>query len=633
MSALLDVLKKYWKYDSFRSVQQEIVQSVFNNIDTLALLPTGGGKSVCFQVPVMAKEGTCIVICPLIALMKDQVEQLQKKQISAIYLDASYHQKETEIILQNAINQEYKFIYISPEKLKNEQFLKSLLKIQVCLIAIDEAHCISQWGYTFRPSYLEINILRKHLPKVPFVALTASATEKVKLDIIQKLELRNPAVFAKSFRRNNLSYSVNLAENKLQRCYEILKKVNGSAIIYVRSRSRTSIFADWLNKAGIKAEFYHAGLTQIERSKKQELWMKNQTRVIVATNAFGMGIDKSDVRLVINIDTPDSLEAYYQEAGRAGRDEKNAFAVLLYQNQDLIELENSLEIKFPLIETIKNCYQQLANYFQIATGSEQMVLKDFDIEQFCTTYSLHPKTTYNCIKLLEKEGLILFEESFFSPTKIHVPDRTLLYQFQVANAKYDPIIKTLLRAVGGSVFTDFVKINESQLASKMNTDVASLAKILLFLNDAMILIYQAQKTKPQLAFLTQRYAAKNLPFDIKKYDFLKATEKQKNEAIIAYIKNQKRCRNIQISEYFDDISDIRCGICDNCIQYKKTQFALEIAEEIMHRIDDADIKSDDLPAIFPNSKPNEIANWLREQFDKGILFLDDKDYIRKQIAK
>lgn len=530
MSVLIDVLKKYWKFDSFRAVQQDIVQSVYDNIDTLALLPTGGGKSVCFQVPVMAKEGTCIVICPLIALMKDQVEQLQKKQIPAIFLDASYHQKEMDIVLENAVNQYYKFIYISPEKTKNEQFLKAILKMNISLIAVDEAHCISQWGYTFRPSYLDINRLRKQLPKVPIVALTASATEKVKLDIIQKLELKNAAIFTKSFRRNNLSYSVNLAENKMQRCYEILKNVNGSAIVYVRSRKKTAVFSEWLNKAGIKSEFYHAGLTQNERTQKQDLWMRNQTRVIVATNAFGMGIDKPDVRLVIHLDVPDSLEAYYQEAGRAGRDEKLAYAILLYQNQDLIELENNLEIKFPSVETIKNCYQHLANYYQIATGSEQVHLMDFDIELFCESYKLHPKTTYNAIKLLEKEGLIVFEESFFSPSKIHIPDRTLLYQFQVANAKYDSIIIALLRIVGGSVFNDFVHINENSLAQKLNFDSETTKKILQFLNDAQILIYQPQKSKPQLAFLTQRFTLKALPYNVGKYDFLKSAEKEKKQS-------------------------------------------------------------------------------------------------------
>lgn len=414
-----NILAKYWGYHSFRPLQEEIITSVLQGNDTLALLPTGGGKSVCFQVPALVQEGVCIVISPLIALMKDQVDNLQKKGISAIAITSAMHKREIDIAFDNCVYGNIKFLYLSPERLITPIAQARIQKMKVSLIAVDEAHCISQWGYDFRPSYLEIAKLRELQPKVPVLALTATATPEVVKDIQEKLRFKKANVLQKSFERKNLAYVVIGEEDKLSRLLKVVNNVGGTGVVYVRNRKKTQEVAAFLQKNKIPADFYHAGLTPGERSQKQDSWIKNKTRVIVATNAFGMGIDKPDVRFVVHLDLPDSLEAYFQEAGRAGRDEGKAYAVMLYNEADINDLKSNVEMSFPSVEEIRQTYQALANYYQLAVGSGEGAAFDFDISELCRNYKLEPVTVFNSIRFLEKEGYISATEAVYQPSRIN----------------------------------------------------------------------------------------------------------------------------------------------------------------------------------------------------------------------
>lgn len=578
MANIYQILKQHWGYDRFRSLQEEIIQAVLAQKDVLALLPTGGGKSICFQVPALAKEGICLVISPLIALMKDQVEQLERRGIMAKAIFSGMSQREIDITLDNCIYGKVKFLYVSPERLKTEIFKVRAKKMNISLLAIDEAHCISQWGYDFRPSYLEIATFRQSIPQVPCIALTATATKEVKLDIQEKLQFTpsNSAVFQKSFARDNLSYSCLYEEDKEKRLLKILKNVSGSAIVYVQSRKRTKSTAEFLVKNKISADFYHAGLSNEERNTKQDSWIRNKTRVIVATNAFGMGIDKPDVRSVVHLGLPNSLEAYYQEAGRAGRDEAKAYGVLLYNYADVSELERRTAQIFPQIETIKNIYQRLANYYKIAVGSGEMTDYDFGMEEFGSSFpkvsdkNIDALTTFYAIQELEKQGFIQLNEAVNKPSRIlFLVDNTKLYEFQVANANLDILIKAILRMYGGEIFTNYTNISESQLAKKLAVSVQTVENQLLFLQKSNIIDYSPQKNKPQLTFLTPRYHAPDLPFDLRGYQARQDREKQKIDALIHYIKHDKRCRTQLLLAYFDEQTDKSCGVCDNCLQQKR----------------------------------------------------------------
>ena len=564
----LEILQTYWKHTSFRSLQEDIINSVIEGNDVLALLPTGGGKSVCFQVPGIFLDGVCLVITPLIALMKDQVEQLKARGISASSLDSGMNRREIQIALENTANGAYKFLYLSPERLKTSIFKNYLTSIQVSLLVVDEAHCISQWGYDFRPSYLEIADIREMI-HCPVIALTATATNAVKKDIAEKLKLKAFKTFQKSFARSNLSYSCFDEEDKLRKMVEILNNVPGTSIIYVRSRRRTKEVAEFLIRKNIVADFYHAGLSHTERASKQENWIKNRCRVIVSTNAFGMGIDKPDVRTVVHLDIPESLEAYYQEAGRAGRDEKKAYAILLFSQLDAKELEEKLEQKYPDLPYILRVYQALSNHFQVAAGDFDIQTFNFEVESFYKTYALEPKTTFYALKILEQQGFIALSEGFYSPSKVYIPDHKLLYEFQVANANSDIFIKTLLRTYGGELYNDFVKISESGLSGKMNASIKIVIETLNFLSKSGILMYEPQNDKPQISFFKHRYRIEDLPFDKKNYASRKEEEQRRMDAVIEYFSNSYRCRTKMLLEYFDEISDEICGICDNCIKSKK----------------------------------------------------------------
>ncbi|WP_018475545.1 RecQ family ATP-dependent DNA helicase [Echinicola pacifica] len=569
-SKALSVLKSVFGFDDFRPRQLDIVLSVAEGHDTMALLPTGGGKSICFQVPALMQDGICVVVSPLIALMKDQVENLRRRGVLAAAIYSGMRKREIDTTLDNCIYGNYKFLYVSPERLKTDLFIERFKQMKVNLIAIDEAHCISQWGYDFRPPYLEIAELRQYHPTVPFIALTASATPKVKVDIIEKLELREPKVFIKSFARKNLSYSVRKAENKLEKAIEILQRVPGSAIVYVRSRKGTKEIAMALSQLKISATFYHAGLDKALREKRQVEWKDNKVRVIVATNAFGMGIDKPDVRVVVHMDMPESPENYYQEAGRAGRDEWKAFAVMLFHDKDLELMEERSIASFPPIDFIRRVYQCLANYYRIAVGSSLMVSYDFDISAFSQTYNLDLLQTYHALKILQEEGFVELSEGYYSLSSLHfLVDNRRLYEYQIAQVKLDPLIKVLLRMYGGELFSEYIKVNEDKLAKALNLPESEVIARLERMDTLGIAAYNKKKDQPQVTFLTHRYDAGKLPLNKQRIAERRENSITKVRAMIAYAQNEQMCRTLQLLEYFGEESDLPCGICDVCVQKKK----------------------------------------------------------------
>ena len=574
-----EILKTYWGYDNFRPLQPDIIQSVLDGRDTLALMPTGGGKSICFQVPAMMSEGICIVISPLIALMQDQVQHLKNRNIQAVGIFSGMHKNQIDIALDNCIYGDMKFLYVSPERLQTKIFIERAKQMKVNLLAIDEAHCISQWGYDFRPPYAKIAEFRKLIPHVPLIALTATATQEVKTDILEQLEMVNPQLFQQSFARANLSYSAFKEEDKERRLMKILQNVQGSAVVYVRNRRRTQEVSEMLNKYNIQSTFYHAGLNSAERTKRQESWIKNRVRAIVATNAFGMGIDKPDVRTVIHLDLPDTLEAYYQEAGRAGRDGEKAYAVLLYNQPDVDNLEKNVLQSYPAIELIRRVYQCLGNLFQLAVGAGEFCNYDFDLIEFQRRFDLPPTDTYFALKILENQGFIQLSESFKNTSKLMLKvDNRQLYDFQLRNPKYDFFIKLLLRMYGGELFGTFLNISEANIAKAFSIPLKDVETWLLTLEKIDILIYDKQKDKPQLTFLTPRFDIRELPLQELEIKKRKEQNIQKAKSVKHYAEQPNRCRTQLLLEYFNEITDAECGVCDNCLK-KKKQNRIEVVDK------------------------------------------------------
>jgi ATP-dependent DNA helicase RecQ len=566
------LLKQYWGYDSFRPLQEDIIHAISSGRDTLALMPTGGGKSLCFQVPALMKEGICIVISPLIALMQDQVQQLNKRGIKAVGIFSGMHRNQIDIALDNCVYGDIKFLYISPERLQTKIFIERAKLMKINLLAIDEAHCISQWGYDFRPPYLKIAEFRLLIPTVPLIALTATATLKVREDIIESLAMISPVTFQQSFARANLSYSVFKEEDKERRLLKILQNVAGSGVIYVRNRRRTQEISDLLNKYGITSTFYHAGLGSKERSERQENWIKNNIRIIVATNAFGMGIDKPDVRAVVHLDLPDTLEAYYQEAGRAGRDGQKAYTVILYNQSDLEGLIKNVEQLYPPLELVRRVYQCLGNLFQLAIGSGEFNSYDFDLLAFQKRFNLPPTNTYFALKLLENQGFIQLSDSFNSTSKITFKvDNRNLYDFQLKNPKYDSFIKLLLRMYGGELFSTFLNISESAIAKVYSIPQKEVQDMLTTLDKFDIIIYDKLKDKPQLTFLKSRFDAQILPLQVKEISERKENALLKAAAVKNYTESTNRCRTQLLLEYFAEVTDDTCEVCDNCLRKKRLE--------------------------------------------------------------
>lgn len=627
MDTPLSVLQRYWKHSQFRPLQEDIIQSVLQGNDTLALLPTGGGKSVCFQVPALVMDGLCVVITPLIALMKDQVEQLKKKEILAVAIHSGMSRQQIDILLDNCVYGSVKFLYVSPERIQTEIFIERYKKMNVSLIAVDEAHCISQWGYDFRPPYLQIASLRDIRPGIPVIALTATATPEVRDDIMDKLAFpEGSAVFQKSFARENLSFVVRKTENKDKKLVEILQKVKGSAIVYVRSRKGTQDIAQRLSKRNIPASYYHAGLDFEARTKRQDEWIQNKTRVMVATNAFGMGIDKPDVRIVIHLDLPENLEAYYQEAGRAGRDGLRSFAVILYQDADIINLQTKTEQSQPSFEFLGQVYQALANYYQLATGSAAGESFDFDMHDFTGRFQFSPIEAYNALKKLEEEGLIQFNESYYSPSVIHLQlDHQKLYEFQVAHAKFDGFLKMLLRLYGGELFSGFVKIAETYLAKAMSLSREEVVALLLHLHELNAIVYYPAKDKPQITFILPRQDAARLPIDKKRLEERKKLILGKVKSVTAFVQHTFRCRMQLLQDYFGELTDQECGICDICIEKRKKENgkafdALKL--EVLTVMKTKPLSLEELEQHIAPRERELFVDVVRELVDDGTLAYD-----------
>jgi ATP-dependent DNA helicase RecQ len=624
----LDILKKYWGFDQFRSLQEEIIESVLDGKDTLALLPTGGGKSICFQVPAMCMEGTCLVISPLIALMKDQVANLRKVNISAAAIYSGMTFKEIDITLDNAAHGHFKFLYVSPERLKTEIMQERLKRMNINLLAIDEAHCISQWGYDFRPSYLEIANIREWLPDTPVIALTATATPDVVEDIQERLLFKSKNPFEKSFERKNLAYAVLKDEGKEEKLLDIVKKVPGTAIVYVRSRRRAKELAWLLGKYKISADFYHAGLSPEEREYKQQAWMEGKIRIIVSTNAFGMGIDKANVRLVVHTDLPESLEAYFQEAGRAGRDGKKSYAVLLYDQNDRKRLEKNYENAFPSISEVKAVYRALGSYFQLATGGGEGKSYDFDVIDFCKNFQFKPLQAYSCLKILEQSEWIVLTEAIFIPSNLKIlVSKEKLYDYQIRNPKMEIILKSILRSYQGA-FMHFINFREKQLAKFLKMPVDNLIKALDLLQTEGIIKYRPQKDSPQIIFLKERARADNLEIDQQMYNFRKKQHKKRMESAILYAE-KPICRSKQLLAWFGQKDVQKCGLCDVCTGRTKTDLDEEDFERYRQKIQVILTREHlTLEEVVQSFNPRREAAVM-----KSIEYLMDEEFIEKEDGK
>lgn len=628
MESPLIILRNYWNHSAFRPLQEEIIQAILERKDTFVLMPTGGGKSVCFQVPALVMEGLCLVVTPLIALMRDQVEQLKKKGINAVAIHSGMRRDEIDILLDNCVYGNVKFLYVSPERLQTELFQERFKRMNCTLVAVDEAHCVSQWGYDFRPPYLKIGVLRDLNPNCTFVALTATADKTVQNDIVTHLKLRPPvATFSKSFARDNLSFVMRKTADKQKAMLDILRKVNGSAIVYARSRKGTMTISDFLIRNGIRASYYHAGLSPEIREKHQDDWIRNNVRVVAATNAFGMGIDKPDVRIVIHVDVPENIEMYYQEAGRAGRDGARAYAVVLYTDADLSVARQKVVQAYPEIAYIKEIYQALANYFQLATGAGEGESFDFDLDNFSKRFGFKPVEVFNAIKKLEEEGLLLLNESFFSPSRIHFSvDSNQLYQFQVAHERFDPIIKALLRLYGGGLYSGYVNISESYLARALEIDPGIVYELLNNLHELGIINYQSRKDKPQVTFVLPRQDSATLPIDKNRLEARRKLMLSKVDAMVRLVQEPDRCRMQVIQEYFDEVAYTPCGKCDHCIAKRRRENLTELQNlrtEILKVLSRGKMTIDELEQQLSPPHPELFVELVRDLLDEDLISYDD----------
>ncbi len=629
------ILKQYWGFDAFRSSQLEIVTSVLNGEDTLALLPTGGGKSICFQVPAMCKEGICIVVSPLIALMKDQVENLKKRGVKALMVYAGMSKKQIDYTLDNAVYGDFKFLYVSPERLKTPLFVARLAKMKVNLIAIDEAHCISQWGYDFRPAYLNISDLRTLLPDVPVLALTATATPKVVKDIQEKLLFKKELVIRKSFYRENLRYFVFNDERKLDIIMSIIRKQKGSGIIYVRSRNMTVEYANMLKNNGVSADFYHAGLSVDIREKKQQLWMQNKYQVICTTNAFGMGIDKPDVRFVINVDLPDSLEAYFQEAGRGGRDGKKSFAVLLANNADKENLLKRTAQRFPEIDIVRRVYGLICNELRLAIGSGEMETykTDWDVLKKHSTFSLNE--IVQSAKFLERAGYWQISDTASTKSTLKIiVTQNVLYPIQVRYPLYDRVLKVLLRSHAG-LFESYVSIRESEIAKRTELSTKKVIEILNELAKIQVVDYDEHQENLAITFLRPRVDMKHVRIPKEFYEGLKNTAMSNTNSMIHYAFSDHLCRSRMLLKYFGETATEDCGTCDYCLN-RKNEVTLNDTEihKVKSRITDfleQEKESsvitivDKLSKEFKRDNVKFVIQWM---MDNGIIMVNTSSNIQ-----
>ena len=630
-SRFRNLLQTYWGYEDFRGIQQEIIGSIANGHDTLGLMPTGGGKSITFQVPALAMHGVCVVITPLIALMKDQVAHLRHIGIQAAAIYSSMSHEEIITTLENAIFGGVKILYVSPERLGSELFQKKLSHMHVSFITVDEAHCISQWGYDFRPSYLEIRNLRKLKPEAPVLALTATATPEVIEDIQRQLDFQRPEsnVFRMSYERKNLAYIVRRATDKDEQLLHILQSVEGCAIVYVRSRKRTKEIADLLNQNGITALNYNAGLDAEVRDERQEQWQNDQVRVMVATNAFGMGIDKSDVRLVIHMDCPDSLEAYFQEAGRAGRDGQKSYAVLLYNDHDRAKLTKRVSDTFPEKDYIYKVYEHLAYFYQLAAGDGYGLTKDFDIDLFCRSFKHFPLQVDSSLKILSRAGYLAYDENNDNNARVHILlSRNQLDRLNDLSENQNKVITTLLRNYGG-LFTDYCFINEMLLAHQTGLTQPQIYMILKNLSDRHILHFIPHRKVPSITYLQRREETERIVIPPTVYEERKAQYQKRIEAVILYADNDSVCRSRQLLRYFGETDSQDCGQCDVCLSHKdKTNAGNGLAkakESILYLLSDhqphliTDINKLKLPSDLLDKAIAELINEERIHMEDGYI--------------
>ncbi len=628
-----DILLRYWGYPSFRPMQEDIVDSVIDGNDTLALLPTGGGKSICFQVPAMTMEGTCIVITPLISLMKDQVMHLKKIGIAAAAIFSGMHHNEIEIAYNQAAFGMLKFLYVSPERLMTDAFIEALKKMKVCLLAVDESHCISQWGYDFRPPYLKIAEIRKYIPNTPVMALTATATPQVVDDIQYRLGFKKNNVFQTSYERKNVTYNVIHEADKYGLMYRLLNKMDkGSGIVYVRSRKRTKIIADWLQSAGISASFYHAGLDAKTRDYRQQLWMDGKIKVIVATNAFGMGIDKPDVRLVIHLDLPDSLEAYFQEAGRAGRDLQPSEAFLLVADTDVNKLRDNLKSSYPELEKIKMIYNTIGNYLQIPIGAGENQTYSFNINEFTQYYNFSLLEAYNAIKLIEREGYFVTSEALNTPSKIHIKaGREDLYRFQIEYKEYDTLIKYLLRNLPG-VLSDFVNIREEHISQKTGMPIDVINKQLCNLERLNFLNYIPRSDKPQIQFLTSRIDTKYFSLSDEVYKNRRDDAGKRVQAVIDFVNNDDICRSVQLLRYFGENIKKTCNKCDVCSSRNQSELTeqeyQDISKTIIKELRESESNVYEILNTTKDYREEKVLTTIKWMLDNNIIKQDEEGMLK-----
>ncbi|PXV65082.1 ATP-dependent DNA helicase RecQ [Dysgonomonas alginatilytica] len=630
MNIFHKILHEYWRYSEFRPLQEDIIKSVFSGKDTLGLMPTGGGKSITFQVPALAMDGICLVITPLIALMKDQVDNLKEKGIRALSIYSGMSHNEILITLDNAILGDYKFLYISPERLGTQLFQAKLRSMNVCLLAIDESHCISQWGYDFRPSYMNIADIRKELPNVPVLALTATATLEVTDDIQNILGFKEKNVFRKSFERKNLSYIVRESDNKTESLVRILSKIQGSAIVYVRSRLKTKEIATELIQHGLSADFYHAGLSSDDKTRKQNAWKDNECRIIVSTNAFGMGIDKPDVRVVVHTDLPNSIEEYYQEAGRAGRDEKKAYAVILYSKTDSTKLKKRISDEFPERDFVIAVYESLAYFFQIAEGFGHNSTYDFSLQKFCSTYKYPLIPTHNALKIIELSGYIEYTDDTDNQSRIiFTIYRDELYKYEFTK-EYEHLISIVLRLYTG-IFADYVTINEATIAfhlQKSRTEVYHMLKILA---KKRIIEYIPFKKTPFIIYKQPRISIKYFVIPQSVYEVRRKRFEKRIIAITDYAERNDICRSRMLLTYFGEKKSSDCGHCDVCLAKSDTGISNykfnDISDKIKKLICEKDYSIDDLTSEISEYKEEDIIHVIRFHLDQES-FLIQNDYIK-----
>ncbi|MEA3443754.1 MAG: ATP-dependent DNA helicase RecQ [Bacteroidota bacterium] len=628
MSKYVQILTKYWGHSVFRELQEDIILSVASGKDTLALMPTGGGKSITFQVPAIAMPGLCLVISPLIALMKDQVENLKKHGIKALAVYSGMTGHEINIAYDNCAYGDYKFLYLSPERIATPMFLERIKHFDVNIIAVDEAHCISQWGYDFRPSYLRIAELRKHIPGVPVLALTATATPKVVNDIQEKLLFQEKNVLQKSYGRSNLAYVVRETEDKLKYLLKIISKVPGTGIVYLRSRKGTREISEFLKNNKINADYYHAGISVKVRSQRQEDWKSGRIRIMVATNAFGMGIDKDNVRFVVHMDFADSLEAYFQEAGRAGRDGKKAYAVLLANTSDETKLKRHFTKSFPSRDIIRKVYQALGNYFSIPIEGGKGMAYDFDLFDFTKKFNLDYVQAYNCLKILTHEGYIEVTDELNQASRvIFLVGRDQLYKFQVANAQYDKLIKVLLRSYTG-LFNDYVKIDENLLAKRIGTNRDTVYEIMKNLSKSKIINFIPSKQTALVIYTVERLNDQSLFISRDNYEKKKQVFQERINAVLHYAFSTHKCRSQLLLEYFGEKTSDRCGKCDYCQRRNELNLSTYEFDEIFASVKklllQKPMRLEDLIGQV-NQKHEKVVKVIRWLFDnKKIQYRPNK---------